>query len=61
MTWMCKKRAVPALFFFVLPVLAMPLAGCGDGESHTHTVVVVPQGSKVVCTDGSKPPCPPDD
>lgn len=60
MTWTCKKQATPAMLFLMSLAVILPLCGCGDGETH-HTVVVVPQGSKVVCTDGSKPPCPPDD
>ncbi|WP_167400079.1 hypothetical protein [Novacetimonas maltaceti] len=52
---------MPGMLLLLSLAAVLPLAGCGDGETHNHTVVVVPQGSRVVCTDGSNPPCPPDD
>ncbi|WP_165837893.1 hypothetical protein [Novacetimonas cocois] len=47
------------LALILLPMgMALSLAGCGSDDTHDRTVIVVPQGSKVVCADGSAPPCP---
>lgn len=54
-----RKRQTLPLMLVLLPMgMALSLAGCGSDDTHDRTVIVVPQGSKVVCADGSAPPCP---
>lgn len=50
-------------FQLILLLMPLTLGGCLSFSSsdppppRSNTTVVVPQGSAVVCSDGSQPPC----
>ncbi len=54
-------------YFCLAPAASLALlslAGCfsssggGSSQPTQHDVIVLPKGEKVVCSDGSDPPCP---
>lgn len=53
------RSLVPLATAFGLLALASCSSSSGGGSSPPQqpNVIVVPQGSAVVCTDGSAPPC----
>ncbi len=50
---------VPALCLATLPLAGcLSSSGGGSSQPDKQNVIVLPKGTKIVCQDGSDPPCP---